>query len=367
MVADFIDKLRELAAQAPRQLEHIRTEEAAKTALVMPFIAALGYDVFNPAEVTPEYTADVGVKKGERVDYAIMQNGQAVILFECKPPSTDLDKVTPSQLYRYFSVSTARFGILTNGIRYLVYSDLDEPNKMDAKPYLELDFTNLNELAVEEIKRFSKPSFDIETILSTAQEYRYTREIRRILTAELREPSEEFIKLLASQVHTGRITQGIRERFSQFIKRAWHQLINDLITERLKSAMAVDTAASVAPKATATSETPVVPPVPDAAGEHSERLVQTTAEELEAFYIIKAVLRDAVDVRRVAIRDALSYCAVLLDDNNRRPICRLYFDSRKKVIGLFDAQKHEERISMESVDDIYQYADRLTSVVKAYN
>src|SRR4249919_1287459 len=128
---EFAEKMRELAARVPSQLEYIRTEEACKNALVMPFINALGYNVFDPREVTPELIADVGTKKGEKVDYAILKDGKPIILFECKGCDCNLETAQASQLCRYFSVTDARFGILTNGTIYRVFSDLEAPNKMD--------------------------------------------------------------------------------------------------------------------------------------------------------------------------------------------------------------------------------------------
>ena len=134
---DFIDKIQELSARIPKQLNHIQTEEATKNALVMPFISALGYNVFDPTEVTPELCADVGVKKGEKVDYAILREGKPIILFECKHHAADLGKVHASQLYRHFSVTEARFSVLTNGLVYGFYTDLEAPNKMDERPFFE--------------------------------------------------------------------------------------------------------------------------------------------------------------------------------------------------------------------------------------
>lgn len=124
---DFADRIRDLAARIPNQLAHLRTEEAAKNALVLPFISALGYNVFDPFEVTPELDADVGIKKGEKVDYAILKDGKPVMLFECKACNANLDECHASQLYRYFSVTPARVGVLTNGVVYRFFSDLDLP------------------------------------------------------------------------------------------------------------------------------------------------------------------------------------------------------------------------------------------------
>src|SRR5215212_7842711 len=204
---DFIDQIRELSARIPKQLPHIQTEEATKNALIMPFIAALGYNVFDPTEVTPELNADVGIKKGEKVDYAILRDSKPIMLFECKHHSADLGKVHASQLYRYFSVTDARFSLLTNGIIYWFYTDLEAPNKMDGKPFFEFNLLDIREGNVEELKKFSKSAFDLDNILTTASELKYTREIRRIITEQMQEPSDEFVKFITAQVHNGRATQ----------------------------------------------------------------------------------------------------------------------------------------------------------------
>ncbi|HMO59356.1 MAG TPA: type I restriction endonuclease, partial [Roseiflexaceae bacterium] len=188
---DLIDRLRDIAARIPKQLEHLQTEEATKHALVMPFISALGYNVFDPTEVTPELNADVGVKKGEKVDYAILRDQRPIILFECKHHAVDLGKVHASQLYRYFSVTEARFGVLTNGLVYWFYTDLEAANKMDAKPFFEFSMLNIRESAVDELKKFSKTAFDLPTILTTASELKYTREIKRLLAEQLTDPSDD--------------------------------------------------------------------------------------------------------------------------------------------------------------------------------
>ena len=134
---DLATKLAELQKRSLEHREALLTEEAAKNALIMPFIQALGYDVFSPAEVTPEFTADVGSRKGEKVDYAIKVGGQVNILVECKPANVALNINHASQLFRYFSVTDARLAILTNGVVYQFYSDIERPNKMDEKPFFE--------------------------------------------------------------------------------------------------------------------------------------------------------------------------------------------------------------------------------------
>ncbi len=360
---DLIDKLREISARIPKQLDHIQTEEATKNALIMPFISALGYNVFDPTEVTPELNADIGTKKGEKVDYAILRDHKPVILFECKHHTVDLGKAHASQLYRYFSVTEARFGVLTNGLTYWFYTDLESKNKMDGKPFFEFNMLEIKESAVEELKKFSKSTFDLDNILTTASELKYTREIRRIIAEQMLEPSDEFVKFIASNVYVGRMTQAVREQFAQLTKQAFKQLLNEQINERLKTALSNESAATPNSEASPAAANQSADPV---AEDQATKNLKTTEEEIEAFHIIRAMLRETIPVSRIAMRDVVSYCGILLDDNNRRPICRLHFNSSQKYIGLFDGSK-EERVPIENIDEIYTFADRLKKTLIQYD
>lgn len=363
---DLIDKIRELSARIPKQLDSIQTEEATKHALVMPFLHALGYNVFDPSEVTPELNADFGTKKGEKIDYAILKDGKPIILIECKHHSKDLGKEHASQLYRYYSVKNAeaRFGVLTNGLIYWFYTDLDEPNKMDKKPFFEFNILDIKENAVEELKKFSKSAFDLGTILSTAAELKYMREITRLLSEQMQEPSEEFVRFFASKVYSGRMTQPIREQFTQLTKRAFWVLLNDQINERLKSVLSPEaqTAPNSNPQiaASATSNKEIT------AATETASTIMTTEEEVEAYNIIRAILRERISPKRVAMRDVQSYCGILLDDNNRKPICRLYFNGSKKSVGFFDLEKEEGAVINE-LEDLFGFADRFKSAVFKYD
>lgn len=362
---DFSDRIRELAARVPRQMEHIQTEEATKNAFIMPFIAALGYDVFNPLEVTPELHADVGLKKGEKVDYAILKDGKPIILFECKHHAADLAKEHASQLYRYFSVTEARFAVLTNGIVYWLYTDLEAANKMDAKPFFEFTMLDVRDQDLEELKKFTKSAFNLDAILTTASELKYTRAIKQLMAAELQEPSDEFVRFFVSRVYTGKMTAAVREKFAQTTKHALRQFITDQLNERLKTALGNNTPlVNDAPAPAA--PTPEAPPVEEAP--NGKPVVVTTEDEREAFYMVRAILREVVDVKRVAMRDQQSYCGILLDDNNRRPLCRLYFNGTKKAVGLFDGEsRKEERVAIADLDDLYGLAPRLKAAVEHYN
>lgn len=354
---DLIDRLQDLASQVPAQLAHVHTEEATKNALVMPFIRALGYDVFDPREVVPEFTADVGTKKGEKVDYAILRDGKPIILMECKPARSNLDDEHKSQLYRYFSVTEARFGVLTNGVEYRFFSDLEAPNVMDSRPFLEFRITDVTEELASELKHFAPESFDLERILSTASELKYTKGIMRVLADEWKSPSEEMVRLLASHVFSGRMTQAAREQFREITSKAMTGFIETRVEKRLKSALQMERHAAQTEPAAESS--------PQASPEKSPGIV-TTEQELEGFYTVKAILSGTVSPERVTIRDRKRYCGILLDDTQRKPICRLWFNGGQKYLGLFDEQRVESKHPIESVNGIFEFREHLITTARRY-
>lgn len=350
---DFGDSIRSLASRVLLHRDAVQTEEATKTALVMPFLQALGYNVFDPREVTPELVADIGTKKGEKVDYAILRDEKPIMIFECKKAGLDLSLNHASQLFRYFSTTDTRFGVLTNGLRYHFYADLDQPNRMDDKPFFEFDLLDWDDQALEELRKFTKEDFDLSRILSTANDLKYLKEIQKVLGIQLNTPSEDFVKVIASRVYAGKFTQSVRDQFAGLVRRAFNQLLSDRIQDRLKAAM-------VATSEDAVPHSDVDPRTPD-------DVVSTTEEEREAFFIVRAILREMVPARRVVMRDAKSYCAVLFDDNNRKPICRLYFNaSKKKSIGFFATDRQEERVYIQELDDLYKHVDKLQASVLMY-
>ncbi|MDP2788165.1 MAG: type I restriction endonuclease [Pseudomonadota bacterium] len=354
---DFIDHLRELSSRVGNTKDMIQTEEATKNAMIMPFIQILGYNVFDPLEVTPELVADVGMKKGEKVDYAILSDGKPIMLFECKKAGADLNINHAGQLFRYFHVTEARFGVLTNGIVYRFFTDLEQPNKMDETPFFEFSILDFKERDVEELKKFAKSAFDLDTILTTANDLKYTRAIQNRLAEWMMNPSEEFVRLVASDLlGNRRFTPALKDQFTVITKRAFEQLLGERINDRLKGAMT--------PESVPVAEAAVsVVPVETVA----EAQTVTTPEETEGFHIIRALLRSVISPRRIFMRDAQSYCAILLDDNNRKPICRLRFNNSQKLsLGVFNDKKEEERVPLESVDDIYNYAEQIKAAAIAH-
>jgi hypothetical protein len=359
---DFIDQLRLLATRIDNTKTMIQTEEATKNAMVMPFIQILGYNPFDPMEVTPELVADVGTKKGEKIDYAILRDGEPIIIFECKKSGAELNINHAGQLFRYFHVTAARFGVLTNGLIYKFFTDLEHPNKMDEKPFFEFNILNFKERDIEELKKFAKTAYDLDTILNTANDLKYTRSIQQKLAEWISSPTEEFVRLVSSDlIGNRRFTPAVKDQFTAITKRAFEQLIGEKINERLKGAMT-----PLSTPLTLTIPAREALPTEDATQSAPPQVV-TSPEELEAFYAIRAILREQIPSKRVAIRDAQSYCAVLLDDNNRKPICRLRFNNTQKLrLGLFNEDKEEEQVALECVDDIFNYAEALKATALSY-
>lgn len=352
---DLADRIREVSGRIAKRLDSVKTEEGTKTALVLPFIThVLGFNVFDPDEVVPEFTADVGTKKGEKVDYAIMANGTPIMLFECKHYGVDLTKEPASQLYRYFSVTPARLGVLTDGVTYRFFSDIDEPNKMDQRPFLELNMLDAESIDADEIKRFTKPAFDLEKILDTSKDLKYTREVLRLLAAEWGNPSEALVRHFAGQIYEGVKTKTVIEQFERATRKAMHQFLTRQISDRLKSALSTtDASESVENEA-------------DPAPEPTDTGIVTTEEEWHAYYAVTAILTPEVSADRIALRDAKHSCSVLLDNTNRQPVCRLYFNTAQKKLGLIDATKSEERVPIDQIADIFVHADRIRETTRRY-
>lgn len=352
---DFIEELRNLSTQIAKQKEHATTEEATKHAFVIPFINILGYDPFNLTEVVPEFTADIGTKQGEKVDYAIFKDDEVIMLIECKKYGADLSDAHTSQLYRYFSSVHARIAVLTDGVIYRFYTDLEETNIMDSKPFLEFNMLDIQEPIVSELKRFTKPTFDLNAALTAASDLKYTKEIKQTLMAQLEAPSEDFVRFFLSHVYSGVRTQTVVEQFTDIVKRALNQFLNDQINQRLRSAI----------ESGEVAEDAIDVEVPDETTEETvaSRIV-TTEEELEGFFTVKSIVREVVAPDRIHHRDTLRYMSVVLD--SRKIICRLHFNTTRKYLGLVTEDGKQERVEIADVDDIYNYADRLKATVQRY-
>ena len=353
---DFIDQMKQFAKRVKVLQNNLQTEEATKMSLIVPFFQILGYDVFNPDEFTPEYIADVGIKKGEKVDYAIMNNGEPVILIEAKSCKEKLGK-HDSQLFRYFGASKAKFGILTNGIVYKFYTDLEEQNKMDLTPFLEVNILNLKPNTLIELKKFHKDNFSVEDISSSASELKYNKNIREFMAEQLENPSDDFTRYILSEIYAGVRTQNVVENFKPIIKKSLNSFISELMNEKISAALKDDEHH--------TEEKKEEVPTNDVSKEADTNII-TTEKEIEAFYIIKAILGDKIDIERITYKDTRSYFNVLLDNNTRKWICRLRLDSKKPSIAFPDENKSEHTYTLKNNNDIFNYKTNLFKSLEKY-
>ncbi len=346
-------KLETLYQRVDGLKDNINTEEATKNAFIMPFLQIMGYDIFNPTEVIPEFTADIGTKKGEKVDYAIMKDNEPVIIIECKHWKEKAEAHN-SQLHRYYNVSKARFGIMTNGIIYNFFTDLEKANIMDEKPFLTIDLSNLKDNSIKELKKFSKQTFNIDDILNSAEALKYIKAIRVEFEQELQNPTDDLIKLLVRKFYEKQITPRRLEMFREYTHRAIALSLKDIIDSRLKSALKINEEEDEDNEDENTEE-------------DNELRIITTDEELEGYQIVKAILREKIPSNRISYRDTQSYFGILLDDTNRKPLCRLYFNSSNKRIELFNEGKNNsQKVVIENLEEIYHYKQELLSTIDIY-
>lgn len=347
---EFKDKIKALGERIKKTKDRVTTEEATKNAFIMPIIKELGYDIFNPMEVVPEFVCDVGIKKGEKIDYAIMKDNAPILLIECKWHGANLDVKKESQLIRYFQAAKVKFAILTNGIEYKFYTDLEKENIMDVKPFFSFDITQIKDNQISELKKFHKDEFDFENIVNSASDLKYVNELKKYISLNIEEPSEEFVRFFTKQVYDGIVNKKVLEQFTELVKKSFLQQISDSVTRRLEGALKKENELQ--------KESDIEP-------EKDSKII-TTEEEMDAFYIVRAICCAKIKQDKIAHRDTQSYFGILFDDNNRKTICRLFLTERRKQIVIFDENKNEMKYELESIEDIHKYSNELLKIVEFY-
>lgn len=236
-MSDISDSISALQ-QTVDKLAPNATEEATKQSLVLPFIARVfGYDVWNPDEVIPEFTADVGIKNGEKVDYAICRNGKPQILIECKKINENLDGDF-SQIFRYFNcVEHAHVAVLTNGTEYRFFSDIDAPNRMDSKPFMVFDILKPDKALYKELEKLSKSKFDIVGVMQSAERLKYERAIMTLINNQLMSPDESFVRYVMGEIYSGSRSKTRVEWFTSIVRDAMSKVVSMRVDERLASAL----------------------------------------------------------------------------------------------------------------------------------
>lgn len=358
------EDLQRLVAQINERIPHVINEEMTKQTLIIPFLQVLGYDVFNPLEVKPEYLADFGKKKSEKVDYAIFKDNTPIIVIEAKSVQDD-PKTYNSQLARYFnSLPQVRLAMLTNGRLYKFYTDLDTNNIMDENPFFTMDLTNLSESDISILETFRKDSFDTGILLELAEELTYTSNLNNKLKAIFRNPPDEFVRYLIRDFTDTKITTNVIERFRPIVKRAITETLLDMVSQGLFQ----EDARSHAENDNGNGG--------EASQKDSPRQVITTQEELKSFECIREILeKNGRDVSQLGCRDRVSYFVVYfknlhgwflrlnLDSSNKHIICKLPVGQVQPLCGGYKVEQvpNGSRVLISSCDDLKE----LTSFILA--
>lgn len=334
----------------------ILTEEETKQAFILPFLHALGYNVFDTNVIKPEYTADIGTKKGEKVDYAILSNGAPIVLIEAKHHKENLDN-HKNQLIRYFQVCAGKFGcrfaILTNGLEYRFFSDTQKDNVMDTAPFLTINLENPKTRDLSELKRFAKDALNVDEIKKIAKANLYHQQIQQIFKDEVENPSDDFVEFFARKILNDdkRITQKIKDEFKEPVKKTLKYIISDLANEQITK---IKNEIAEAQKADNKD-----------LEESKEDEIITTEEELQAFYIIKSLFADKDDIKldKITYKDTKFYFGILLDNKTTKWFCRLYLNGGKKYF-IVPCENSEKRIDINEISELYKFKVELNAALE---
>jgi len=360
---DFKNEIQKLSLQICERKSHVTNEEMTKQALIIPFLQKLGFDVFNPLEVRPEYDADFGKKKGEKVDYAIFKNNVPIIFIEAKSVNEPLAK-HDAQLSRYFNATPeVKVAILTNGIEYKFYTDLTQDNIMDNEPFYSFSMEVLSNVDLETIESFTKEKFNADRILKYAEELVYMSNLNSTLKELFKNPSDDFLRFLIKDFSNTRITNNVLERFRPIVKKAISNTLLEIISEGLspkelvQQEVAVSTAEIVEQEAV--SEEP-----------SSRSNVITTEDELKAYELVLNILKkNSRDISQVQSKDTTNYYAIYkrvstswfirltLDENKKMVTTKLSPDRVSELhpeLTVTEAPKGygASRILLDSLDDL---------------
>lgn len=337
--------------------EQITTEEATKTSLVLPFFTALGYDVFNPAEVVPEFDAGLGELKDKKVDYALHIGGRPVIIVECKSLSVKLSARHINQLFDYFTRTEVKFALLTNGDDYWLYSETNKPNVMDEEPFLRLTLSGLSPKHVEELTPLCKPTYDLKAALPRAVELRNLSLIRKAIKNQLANPSDDFVKLIASEV-PGRFNAAKIESLRGQVKSALEEHLRSEGKKAVTQILDTQAQSTTEGQAASGSSHEVDESEDDSDG------IETTPEEFEGFYIVKAICAEVVSPSRIHLKDRKRYCKILLDDRVQKPVCVFKFGSRRMTVDLYNQGSESQTVEISNTAELYNHRDRILASLR---
>jgi len=359
---NFEENIQKLSFQIAERKNHITNEEMTKHALIIPFLQVLGFDVFNPLEIKSEYNADFGKKKGEKVDYAIFKDDKPIIFIEAKSVNENING-HDAQLSRYFNTAPeVKLAILTNGIQYKFFTDLNFDNIMDENPFIQLDITNLSDSDIEVLSKFKKESFEKDELLKYAEELVYTSNLNDKLNELFKNPSDDFIRYLIKDFSDTRVTVNVVDRFRPIVKKAISNAILDIVSQGLYQ------------QNTNLENTKVDDESNELVVENTKKIkikqeIVTTKEELSSFNFIRAILSaEGKDISTLNYKDTINYFNITNNTNwflrfnfenekKKYVITKIPYETVKSLIYNYDAEKISKckegsKIYIDSIDDL---------------
>lgn len=334
----FKDDLQRLAVQVKERIDYITNEEMTKQSLIIPFIQVLGFDVFNPLEVRPEYYADFGIKKGEKVDYALFKDNSPIIFVEAKSVSENLNN-HDAQLSRYFNATTdVKLAVLTNGFEYRFFTDLKVNNVMDDTPFLAINLLNIKESDIENLNRLRKETFDKESLLNYAEELVYTSTLNINLKKLFTNPNDDFIRFVIKDFSDSRVTSNVIDRFRPLVKKAISNAILDIVSKGLYQSTDLEENSD---------QIEIVTPEVN----EEKKGVITTQEELDGFGIVKSILENnSCDVSELNYKDTTNYFSIFLK-NTTKWLIRFNFSAvNKNILTKIPLEKVKELCPSSNVE-----------------
>lgn len=338
---EFISKIHKHAEHIKKVAEHCTTEETTKQALILPMLDILGFNAYDPTKVQAEYRAEYrGVKSTDRIDYALMLNGEPVAFIEAKSYGEELSN-HEGQLERYFNSATnVLIAAITNGVEWRFFTDLNEKNTMDEDPFLVVDFSKLEESQISRLYHFRRDGFKPDHLKEIAEESVYLNLFTDTIRNNLREPGIEFLRFIARQSEIRRqLNAGFLESIAPIVKRAVGSAISDMVVSGLSAKQEPEKQEHIV-------EVDIYADQVDA----DNPKIITTYQERQIYDFTKSLLPEVED--RLISRDTESYFTVLYDGKTNRWLFRYYGDRKEPIIVLpiditAQMQKEIERAGLE--------------------
>lgn len=363
---EFIDDIMTLKEKIEKECETVKTEQATKTAFVMPFLQILGYDVFNPSEVIPEHVADWAEKKGEKVDYAIKVDGITLMLIECKTLDDSLDARRTNQLANYFNhITEVNIGVLTNGVLYKFYTDLKETNIMDVDPFLTFDFRDTNEELISKLMMFTKERIVGTEGRAEIERLRNYSSAIQVIRKEFTNPSAEFAKFVIHQI------PGIRA-FEETVKE--YQLHLKKIIEYQNRAYFKEQLDKLSGQNELTTETDdkdvpisdVSDAIPNIGSDIEFNNPFGVLEEIQGLSVVKSILYNTIPSSKLSLKDWKGHCNVIYDGKSKSIVVRLYFNKADKDLLYIEIPNRDDlgKIRIPNVESMNDHKDIIIESAK---